>query len=42
MSITETATGNSATVTGFVYDYTAGAGSGKFWGTDIDGKTLLP
>ena len=35
-------TGNSATATGFVYDYAAGAGSGKLWGTDIDGKTVLP
>jgi len=32
----------SATVTGFVYDYQAGAGSGKIWGTDTDGKTAVP
>jgi general secretion pathway protein G len=31
----------SATVTGFVYDYQAGAGSGKLWGTDTDGKTAV-
>jgi general secretion pathway protein G len=35
-------TGNVAAATGFVYDYAAGAGSGKLWGTDIDGKTVLP
>ena len=32
----------SATVCGFVYDYQAGAGSGKIWGTDTDGKTAVP
>ena len=31
----------SATVCGFVYDYQAGAGSGKIWGTDTDGKTAI-
>jgi general secretion pathway protein G len=35
-------TGNVTTAVGFVYDYAAGAGSGKLWGTDIDGKTVLP
>jgi general secretion pathway protein G len=35
-------TGSVATVCGFVYDYAAGAGSGKVWGTDIDSKTILP
>ena len=34
-------TGNVSAATGFVYDYAAGAGSGKLWGTDIDGKTVL-
>ena len=29
-------------VVGFVYDYQAGAGSGKIWGTDTDGKTAIP
>jgi general secretion pathway protein G len=29
------------TVCGFVYDYQAGAGSGKIWGTDTDGKTVV-
>ena len=32
----------SATVCGFVYDYQGGAGSGKIWGTDTDGKTAIP
>ena len=32
----------SGTVCGFVYDYQAGAGSGKIWGTDTDGKTAVP
>jgi general secretion pathway protein G len=26
-------------VVGFIYDYQGGAGSGKIWGTDTDGKT---
>ena len=30
----------SGTPCGFVYDYTGG--SGKLWGTDTDGKALLP
>jgi len=29
-------------VCGFIYDYQAGAGSGKIWGTDTDGKTAVP
>ena len=28
-------------VVGFIYDYGAGAGSGKIWGTDTDGKTPI-
>jgi general secretion pathway protein G len=32
----------SGAVCGFVYDYQAGAGSGKIWGTDTDGKTAIP
>ncbi|HEX8911524.1 MAG TPA: prepilin-type N-terminal cleavage/methylation domain-containing protein [Humisphaera sp.] len=32
----------ASTAVGFVYDYAAGAGSGKIWGTDVDGKTLIP
>jgi general secretion pathway protein G len=37
----------SASACGYVYDYTpsgggAGTGSGKIWGTDTDGKTLVP
>ena len=31
----------SGTVCGFVYDYQGGAGSGKIWGTDTDGKTAV-
>jgi general secretion pathway protein G len=31
----------SGTVCGFVYDYQGGAGSGKIWGTDTDGKTAI-
>ena len=30
---------NAAAVVGFIYDYAGGAGSGKIWGTDTDGKT---
>jgi general secretion pathway protein G len=30
---------NAAAVVGFIYDYQGGAGSGKIWGTDTDGKT---
>ena len=38
-----TVNGAKATgVVGFIYDYQNGAGSGKLWGTDIDGKTVLP
>ena len=32
----------AAAVVGFVYDYQGGAGSGKIWGTDTDGKTAVP
>jgi general secretion pathway protein G len=32
----------ASTAVGFVFDYAAGAGSGKIWGTDVDGKTLIP
>jgi general secretion pathway protein G len=35
-------TAAAATAVGFVYDYASGAGSGKIWGTDVDGKTLIP
>ena len=31
----------SGAVCGFVYDYQGGAGSGKLWGTDTDGKTAV-
>lgn len=38
-----TVNGAAATaVVGFIYDYQAGAGSGKLWGTDTDGKTAVP
>ena len=29
-------------VVGFIYDFQGGAGSGKIWGTDTDGKTAVP
>jgi general secretion pathway protein G len=35
-------TAPAAASVGFVYDYAAGAGSGKIWGTDVDGLTLIP
>ncbi len=35
-------TAAAGTFCGFVYDYSAGAGSGRVWGTDSDGVTLLP
>ena len=31
----------SGTVVGFIYDYQGGAGSGRIWGTDTDGKTAV-
>jgi general secretion pathway protein G len=31
----------SGAVCGFVYDYQGGTGSGKIWGTDTDGKTVV-
>jgi general secretion pathway protein G len=31
----------SATVVGFIYDYQGGAGSGRIWGTNTDGKTAV-
>lgn len=35
-------TAPAAAAVGFVYDYAAGAGTGKIWGTDVDGLTLIP
>ena len=35
-------TAPAAASVGFMYDYAAGTGSGKIWGTDVDGKTLIP
>ena len=32
----------SVTVVGFIYDFQGGAGSGRIWGTDTDGKTAVP
>ena len=32
---------DSTTVCGFVYDYQGGAGSGKIWGTDTNGLTVV-
>jgi general secretion pathway protein G len=41
-TVEATANGAAATaVVGFIYDYQAGAGSGKIWGTDTDGKTAV-
>ena len=38
--VEETVDGAPATnVVGFIYDYQGGAGSGRIWGTDTDGKT---
>ena len=33
---------NPGAAIGFVYDYNAGAGTGRIWGTDSDGVTLIP
>ena len=35
-------TAASSTSVGFVYDYDSGNGSGKIWGTEADGKALVP
>ena len=32
----------SGTVVGFIYDFQGGAGSGRIWGTNTDGKTAVP
>ena len=41
--VEDTIDGAPATnVVGFIYDYQGGAGSGKIWGTDTDGKTAVP
>ena len=32
----------SARACGYVYDYANGSGSGRIWGTDVDGKVLVP
>ena len=32
----------ASAVCGFVYDYAAGAGTGKIWGTDAKGQKLVP
>ena len=42
-TVEATVNGAAATnVVGFIYDYQGGAGSGKIWGTDTDGKTAVP
>jgi general secretion pathway protein G len=33
-------TGNASAAVGFIYDYNAGAGTGRIWGTAADGTTL--
>ena len=41
--VEDTVDGAPATnVVGFIYDFQGGAGSGKIWGTDTDGKTAVP
>ena len=41
--VEDTIDGAPATnVVGFIYDFQGGAGSGKIWGTDTDGKTAVP
>ena len=34
--------GQTASKCGYQYDYATGGGSGKVWGTETDGKTVLP
>jgi general secretion pathway protein G len=42
-NVEATVDGAAATaVVGFIYDYQGGAGSGRIWGTDTDGKTPVP
>jgi general secretion pathway protein G len=38
----EDGTGNVTNVAGFVFDFNAGNGSGKVWGTDVDSLTIIP
>jgi general secretion pathway protein G len=40
-AITNGVPANASAVVGFIYDYQGGAGSGKIWGTDTDGKTPI-
>src|SRR3954466_2395972 len=40
-AITNGLPANASAVVGFIYDYQGGAGSGKIWGTDTDGKTPI-
>jgi general secretion pathway protein G len=41
--VEDTVDGAPATnVVGFIYDYQGGAGSGRIWGTNTDGKTAVP
>lgn len=35
-------TAASGTACAYLYDYASGNGTGKIWGTDTDGKTLVP
>ena len=41
-AITNGLPANASAVVGFIYDFQGGAGSGKLWGTDTDGKTAVP
>ena len=41
--VEETVDGAAASnVVGFIYDFQGGAGSGRIWGTNTDGKTPVP
>ena len=40
-AITNGVPANASAVVGFIYDFQGGAGSGKIWGTDTDGKTPI-
>ena len=40
-AITNGVPANASAVVGFIYDFQGGAGSGKIWGTDTDGKTAV-
>jgi general secretion pathway protein G len=41
-AITNGVPADATAVVGFIYDFQGGAGSGKIWGTDTNGKTAIP